>query len=160
MLYLRHKLQKGFLSRDQAPKEAEMADMDKYFRELVGLGNLEAAVIRNTKINKVFKAILKLDHIPKNEDYRFTDRSTALLAEWNKTLGMASADAAAPTPTAAEAPKPAVNGTAHESEPPKSAEPMKPAPKAEAAEAAPAEPKAKDTADVSMTDAAQEPDSS
>ncbi|KAI4790971.1 hypothetical protein E4T45_13067, partial [Aureobasidium sp. EXF-8846] len=34
VLYLRHRLQKGFLMRDQAPKEEEMATMDDFFNQL------------------------------------------------------------------------------------------------------------------------------
>jgi hypothetical protein len=157
VLYLRHKLQKGFLSRDQAPKEEEMADMDDYFHQLVAMGDLEANMIRSTKINKVLKAILKLDNIPKNDQYKFTDRSTTLLAEWNKTLGVTTTEPAAPTPTTAEAPKPTVNGTGSAGEPATSAEPEKET-KTEVSEPPVAEPaseaKAEEKADVSMTDAA------
>jgi hypothetical protein len=156
VLYLRHKLQKGFLSRDQAPKEEEMADMHDYFKQLTEMGELEATMIRNTKINKVLKAILKLESIPKNDKFDFTGRSTALLAEWNKTLGVVPADAAMPTPTTAEPPKPAVNGNAHTEEPPTPAEPEKEAVKPETTAKPEVKPTTEDKADVTMKDAPAE----
>jgi len=86
VLYFRHKLQKGFLSSNEPPKEAEMATMAEYFTSLEGLDDLEQTVIRTTKIHKVLKAILKLGNIPKDEDYNFKTRSTALLNKWQKVL--------------------------------------------------------------------------
>lgn len=143
-----------------------MADMDSYFTQLTEMGELEPTMIRNTKINKVLKAVLKLDNIPKNDQYKFTERSTALLADWNKALGVSSTEAAAPTPTTSEPPKSAVNGTTHE-EAPKTEDAAPEAAKTDVAEttsAAPAEPaksedkpveksEENDKADVSMTDA-------
>ena len=86
MLYLRHKLQKGFLSRDQAPIEAEMTTMSGHFENLEQYANLEASIIRTTKINKVLKGIVKLNSIPKDEEFNFKKRSTELLSQWNKVL--------------------------------------------------------------------------
>ena len=86
MLYLRHKLQKGFLSRDQAPIEAEMTAMSGHFENLEKHANLEAPIIRTTKINKVLKGIVKLNSIPKDEEFNFKKRSTELLSQWNKVL--------------------------------------------------------------------------
>lgn len=63
-----------------------MKTMADYFTQLEGLEDLEQAVIRGTKIHKVLKAILKLGHIPKDEDYHFKDRSLALLTKWQKVL--------------------------------------------------------------------------
>ncbi|KAF4982973.1 hypothetical protein F66182_17086, partial [Fusarium sp. NRRL 66182] len=51
VLFLRHKLQKGFLQRDQAPKEEEMEQMTKYLSELEAFGEIEVSIIRETKIN-------------------------------------------------------------------------------------------------------------
>lgn len=94
VLFLRHKLQKGLLTRDQQPKEEEMKMMSDYLTKLEGFPDLETEIIRLTKINKVLKAILKLDNIPKEEEFQFKPRSQALLTEWNKTL---AADEPAPT---------------------------------------------------------------
>ncbi len=132
-----------------------MNDMNGYFVQLESQADLDVQTIRATKINKVLKAILKLESIPKDEEYHFKDRSSALLNDWNKLLsatGAADGDAAVETPTTAEAPKPAMNGTSHDDEATKSEEPQKDAVMSETSEA-PKETSAVDEADVSMADA-------
>ncbi|CAK4032726.1 Hypothetical predicted protein [Lecanosticta acicola] len=86
VLYLRHRLQKGFLARDQAPQEAEMHGMSEFFTQLEAYEDLEPSIIRHTKIHKVLKAIVKLATVPKDEQYNFKKRSTALLDIWNKRM--------------------------------------------------------------------------
>jgi len=94
VLFLRHKLQKGFLSRDQEPAEAEMPQMASYIKKLEAYGSdLEVVIIRNTKINKVLKGIVKLNTIPKDEEYHFRERSVKLLGDWNVLLGAEPAEA-------------------------------------------------------------------
>lgn len=93
ILYLRHRLQKGFLTRSQVPQAEEMDQMSDYFNQLEAYRDLEAAIIKDTKINKVLKAIIKLDSIPKEEVYKFKQRSTELLGAWNKSLSEATATA-------------------------------------------------------------------
>jgi len=93
VLWLRHKLQKGFLTRDQAPKEEEMSAMADHFNQLEEYTDLEPSIIRETKIHKVLKAILKLNSIPKDEEFKFKQRSTELLAKWNKALAGDSGEA-------------------------------------------------------------------
>jgi hypothetical protein len=106
ILFLRHKLQKGLLTRDQDPKEEEMKQMSEYVLKLEGYADLEVSIIRATKINKVLKAILKLNTIPKEEDFRFKPRSQTLLDKWNKLLASEQG-----TPVAAPA---VTNGAATE----------------------------------------------
>ncbi|KAK2589839.1 hypothetical protein QQS21_012477 [Conoideocrella luteorostrata] len=86
VLFLRHKLQKGLLTREQKPKEDEMQSMSDFIGLLEKFGNLEVSIIRETKINKVLKAILKLDTIPREEEFQFKKRSQTLLDKWNKLL--------------------------------------------------------------------------
>ncbi|OTB18363.1 hypothetical protein K445DRAFT_19923 [Daldinia sp. EC12] len=93
ILFLRHRLQKGLLIRDQEPKEEEMRSMSEFLAKLETFPDLEVSIIRATKINKVLKAILKLDTIPKEEEYEFKPRSQTLLNKWNKLL---ATDEAAP----------------------------------------------------------------
>lgn len=124
VLFLRHKLQKGLLTRDQEPKESEMEMMSDYITKLEQFPDLEVSIIRVTKINKVLKAILKLDNIPKEPEYKFHARSQVLLEKWNKLLQADSG--AAPEAKAANG----VNGTAAKTngvakESSKSAEPVK-----------------------------------
>lgn len=94
VLFLRHKLQKGFLSRDQEPAEDEMPQMANFIKKLEAYGGkLDVQIIRNTKINKVLKGIIKLNTIPKDEEYHFKERSIKLLGEWNQLLGADPGDA-------------------------------------------------------------------
>lgn len=97
ILFLRHKLQKGLLTRDQEPKVDEMKSMSEYVSKLEGYADLEVSIIRITKINKVLKAILKLGSIPKEEEFKFKPRSQALLDKWNKLLAIESGGPAATT---------------------------------------------------------------
>ena len=107
-MFLRHKLQKGLLTRDQEPKEEEMKLMSDYITKLEGFPDLEVSIIRATKINKVLKAILKLENIPKEADFNFKNRSQALLDKWNKLLATEAAPPAATN---------GVNGTSAKADP-------------------------------------------
>ena len=86
VLYYRHKLQRGFLSRDTVPKAEEMKSMSDFLSELEMFPDLEGSIIRATKIHKVLKQMIKLDHIPLEEEFKFKDRATKLLSKWNDTL--------------------------------------------------------------------------
>ena len=63
-----------------------MADMDEFFAQLENFEDLELSILKSTKIHKVLKAILKLPSIPKEEEYKFMERSNRLLQGWNKVL--------------------------------------------------------------------------
>ena len=91
VLYLRHKLQKGLLTRDQVPKEEEMASMSEFIQKLERYPDLEVSTIRTTKINKVLKAIIKLPSIPKDSEYNIRSRSVELLGKWNILLSSSEA---------------------------------------------------------------------
>jgi hypothetical protein len=113
ILFLRHKLQKGLLTRDQQPKEEEMKGMSEFISKLEGYAELEVSIIRATKINKVLKAILKLSEIPKEEEFNFKGRSKDLLDKWNKILENAEGGAAStstPVPADKTSPKELLNG--------------------------------------------------
>lgn len=105
ILFLRHKLQKGFLSRDQTPKADEMPQMNENLSQLETYPDLETSIIKATKINKVLKGVLKLADIPREEDFSFKTRCTELLGKWNTTM---SAEDSAPGEPAA------TNGTTTE----------------------------------------------
>lgn len=70
-----------------------MEQMSEYVTMLEKLKDLEVSIIRTTKINKVLKAILKLESIPREDEFHFKDRSQVLLDKWNKLL---TAETAAP----------------------------------------------------------------
>jgi hypothetical protein len=94
VLYLRHRLQKGFLSRDQAPKDEDMESMSEYLKQLEAHQDLEGDVIKKTKVHKVLRAIIKLEKIPMEDEYSFKKRSNDLLNKWNGALATDSEPAA------------------------------------------------------------------
>ncbi|KAK9366924.1 hypothetical protein V1509DRAFT_654366 [Lipomyces kononenkoae] len=103
VLYVRHKLQKAFLTRDKPPAEEEMDTMDKFFTKLENFQGLEISIIRNTKINKVLKGIHKLNEIPLDDTYKFRERSQKMLEIWNHMFeGISSPAPAETSPKTAE----------------------------------------------------------
>ncbi|KAJ9272331.1 hypothetical protein DTO212C5_1516 [Paecilomyces variotii] len=86
ILFIRHKLQKGFISREYPPKEEEMEAMATFITKLEGHDDLEVSIIRSTKIHRVLRMIAKLNSIPKDEEYNFRRRSIDLLAKWKNLL--------------------------------------------------------------------------
>jgi hypothetical protein len=85
-----------------------MQNMSDYLTKLEGFPDLEASIIRKTKINKVLKAILKITEIPKEAEYNFKPRSQTLLEKWNGIL------AADPVPAELAATANGVNGNSGE----------------------------------------------
>lgn len=63
-----------------------MEQMSRFIDELKEHIDLEAEIIRSTKIHKVLKQMLKLDNIPREEEFKFIDRANVLLGHWNATL--------------------------------------------------------------------------
>ena len=61
--------------------------MAKYFEQLERADDIDAAILKETKIHKVMKGIVKLASIPKDEEYRFKQRSQTLLDGWSQLLG-------------------------------------------------------------------------
>jgi hypothetical protein len=72
-----------------------MFNMSEYLKQLEAHDDLEAEVIKKTKVHKVLKNILKLESIPKEAEYQFKQRSNDLLHKWNGSLGAESESAAA-----------------------------------------------------------------
>jgi hypothetical protein len=119
VLYLRHKLQKGLVSREVPPKPEEMDTMAEHLSVLESHQDLDANIIRDTKAHKLLKVILKLKEIPRDVEFKFKERCTKLLAVWSKTLAVADVEepaAAAETTT---------NGVGHDKDEAKAA-PAKP----------------------------------
>lgn len=76
-----------------------MATMATYFDKLEKHSDLEVSIIRSTKINKVLKMIVKLDSIPRDEEFKFRERAIKTLSSWKNVLDSdAPADGAKPTP--------------------------------------------------------------
>jgi hypothetical protein len=85
-----------------------MPAMSEHMSQLETYSDLESSIIKETKINKVLKAIQRLPSIPREEEFSFKKRSTDLLEVWNKALST-NGDVAAI--------KPATNGVAHSEKP-------------------------------------------
>jgi hypothetical protein len=83
--------------------------MDQHFQALEQFTELEPEIIKTTKIHKVLKAIIKISSIPKDEEYKFKDRSNALLSHWNKALA-----ADVETSGGADIDEPKTNGVGHD----------------------------------------------
>ena len=81
-MFIRHKLQKGFISRDQPPKEEEMTSMANCLSKLENYDEIEISIIRHTKINKVLKMIVKLNFVPRDEELQFRQRAMNILSKW------------------------------------------------------------------------------
>lgn len=73
-----------------------MKSMSEFLGKLETFPDLESDIIKATKINKVLKAMLKLDSIPKDDEFKFTPRSKALLDKWTKILNVAEANTPVP----------------------------------------------------------------
>lgn len=86
-----------------------MPQMSNFIKKLEGYTDLEVSIIRQTKINKVLKALIKLNTIPRDEEFNFRKRSLELLTQWNKILGAEPPEAEAGTDKEAKA-SPATNG--------------------------------------------------
>lgn len=69
--------------------------MSNFIALLENFNDLEVSIIRSTKINKVLKAIMKLDSVPREEEFNFKKRSQSLLDKWNKLLATDGTPAAA-----------------------------------------------------------------
>ncbi|BCS21324.1 PWWP domain protein [Aspergillus puulaauensis] len=114
VLFVRHRLQKGFISRDHPPKEEEMAQMSTYFNKLEKLGgDLEVSIIRETKIHKVLRMILKLPNIPRDEEFNFRKRALDVLSKWKNIM---DGDRGTPSQEKEKDEKPKANGVRKEKE--------------------------------------------
>ncbi|KKA26736.1 hypothetical protein TD95_000874 [Thielaviopsis punctulata] len=89
--FFRHKLQKCLLTHDVEPTADDMPMMNEYLSKLESMIDMDVSIIRATKINKVMKAILKLESIPRDSEFKFKSRAANLLVEWNKQLAADSA---------------------------------------------------------------------
>lgn len=65
-----------------------MLGMSGYLQDLEAHDDLEAEIIKKTKVHKVLKAIMKLETIPREDDYKFKQRSNDLLAKWSIALAI------------------------------------------------------------------------
>ncbi|ODV89578.1 hypothetical protein CANCADRAFT_140957 [Tortispora caseinolytica NRRL Y-17796] len=83
VLFLRHKLQKAFLTKDKTPDAAEMPAISDFLSKLEHFQGLELPIIKQTKVNRVLKGILKLESIPMDDSFKFKERARNLLEAWS-----------------------------------------------------------------------------
>lgn len=84
-----------------------MATMGTFFDRLENHADLEVSIIRSTKINKVLKMIVKLNSIPRDEEFNFRHRAMDILSKWKNVLDNE-------TPSGSAQAKTDVNGAAKE----------------------------------------------
>lgn len=82
LYYLRVKLQKGPLPREVPPKPVEMEAMSEHLSVLETHQDLESNIIRDTKVDKLLRLILKLKEVPRDAESKFKERCNKLLAVW------------------------------------------------------------------------------
>lgn len=88
VMYLRHKLQKTLLSRDE-PKGAELEELPSHLEKLDGI-DVDAAILRETKIGKVLVRVNKLDNIPNDDKLGIKAYVTKLLTKWQDLMAEVS----------------------------------------------------------------------
>jgi hypothetical protein len=87
--------------------------MSTYFNKLEKLGDLEVSIIRETKIHKVLRMILKLPNIPRDEEFNFRKRALDVLSKWKNVL---DGDRGTPSQEKEKDEKPKANGVGKEKE--------------------------------------------
>jgi len=60
--------------------------MNDYFNMVETSPDIDAAIIRETKVHKVLKAIIKMEIIPRDEEFSFRERSQTMLQKWTALL--------------------------------------------------------------------------
>lgn len=78
--YIRHRIQKGFFNEKAEP---EFTRVSEALGELEDLREIEPYVFRETKIQKVIYAVLRLDHIPEDSTFQFRKRMINILEKWS-----------------------------------------------------------------------------
>lgn len=72
-----------------------MATMSNYFNKLETIyTDLEVSIIRTTKIHKVLRMVVRLNTIPRDEEFHFRQRAMDILSKWRNVLDSDPAGAA------------------------------------------------------------------
>ncbi|WRT70227.1 uncharacterized protein IL334_007222 [Kwoniella shivajii] len=77
----RHKLQRAFLSKS-LPSAEEMPSYDDLFKTIESYDSMTIDALQYSKIGKVMKKIMTLTEIPRNDDFKITDRASKLMHQW------------------------------------------------------------------------------
>lgn len=126
----RHKLQRAFLGKAM-PSADEMPTYDSLFKTIEEYKDITIDALTYSKIGKVMKKLATTTNIPRNDEFKITDRASKLMQDWQNIIAAngtegANGDAAVKEPeskadagagaTEGAEPKqsnddPAVNGT-------------------------------------------------
>lgn len=86
-LQFRSKLQRGLIQRKTEPTEEELKTASDYLKQLEEFSSkITIDLLRISKLQKVLRAILKIPGLERPEDFKFHDRSSRLLVEWNDII--------------------------------------------------------------------------
>ncbi|WVR07685.1 hypothetical protein IAU60_004727 [Kwoniella sp. DSM 27419] len=77
----RHKLQRAFLSKS-LPSAEEMPTYDDLFKTIESYKDMTIDALQYSKIGKVMKKIVTLSEIPRNDEFKITDRASKLMHQW------------------------------------------------------------------------------
>ncbi|KAH6694354.1 hypothetical protein BKA61DRAFT_683673 [Leptodontidium sp. MPI-SDFR-AT-0119] len=78
VVFICHKVQKEFLSKDEPAKAENMRAIDRYFGKVKEMHHIPYDSKAARKLYKVLAAILELDHIPDDAKYRLKKRAMEL----------------------------------------------------------------------------------
>ncbi|PWN22390.1 hypothetical protein BCV69DRAFT_142638 [Microstroma glucosiphilum] len=101
----RHALQRAFLPKGRDPTEQDVQGQDETFTTVEN-ADITSDQLKATKIGKVMRKIISLEHIPTDDVHHFKERAEALINKWSSV----SQPSAAPESAAEK--KPAVDGDA------------------------------------------------
>lgn len=82
----RHKLQKMFLGKTPA-KDEDMPSADALLKTVEDYDKMEIKYLQFSKIAKVMRHITGLDGIPRNDEFKFSDRAQVLVDKWSTMIG-------------------------------------------------------------------------
>ncbi|KAK4685938.1 hypothetical protein P7C73_g4197, partial [Tremellales sp. Uapishka_1] len=107
----RHKLQRAFLGKT-LPTAAEMDQYDTIFKTIEEYEKMSIEYLQHSKIGKVMKKIATLVEIPRNDEFKITDRAAKLMHDW--TSFIASNETGATTNGTKDEEKEAASASAEE----------------------------------------------
>ncbi|RDW87247.1 hypothetical protein BP5796_02941 [Coleophoma crateriformis] len=106
VLYIRHRIQKGLLTRYKQPVEAELPEIARSISMLEGFGEVDVQIILRTKIHKVCKAVMGLDIFPGDDTFQIRARNALLYERYSKLVNKSKQENASEVmaPTTSEPP--------------------------------------------------------
>lgn len=85
VFFIRYRLQRTMLSREQLAQEEDIPAVSDEVKWLED-HHIDADIVRRTKINKVLKTILKLNSIPRDDEFDIRARFGKLIENYTEML--------------------------------------------------------------------------